>query len=101
MASLVYTDRKPFSARIGGWINWLKGPGIMTDAFVAANPTISGMKTNMFITVVRPDHRPMLIKLAKALDKAVSMGIMPDTHGQTTVAGLVALTDAGPTFKAP
>ena len=99
MASLVYTDRIPFSKRIGGYTNWLKSAGLIDDGFVAANPTITAMKAATQAQMIRPEHRPMMIKWFMGLDKAKSLGQIPETHGQTTVAGLVALTDAGPRFK--
>jgi len=99
MPSLVYTDRIPFSKRIGGYTNWLVGAGLLNDAYFATYPTITAMKNASAVTRQRPEHLPMLIKWFMALDKAKSLGIINETHGTTTAAQFVALTDAGPRFK--
>lgn len=99
MASAVFLDRIPVSQRWGAWLNWLKSAGIITDAQVAANPTVTGLVTAMRTGAARTDQQPMVVRAKLALDKAIGMGQVPETHGQTTVAGLVALGDGNTTRK--
>lgn len=99
MASAVFPDRVAESKRWGGWLNILANAGILTDAMVAANATVSLLKTALDAAVVRGEQRPMVTYAKAALNRAVSMGQVPETHGVATVADLVALGDASSTFK--
>lgn len=99
MASLVYTDRIPESKRIGGHLNVGFSAGIITDALVAANATITLLKAAILTGILKTEQKPLGIVLNKALDKGVSLGQIPETHGVITVAALVALTDASSTMK--
>lgn len=95
----VYVDRIPASKRVGGMLNVAEEPSVITDALVAANATVTLLKAAITAAVVRPDLSPMAIETNSALDLGVSLSLIPETHGCTTVAGLVALTDAGASFK--
>lgn len=97
MASAVFPDRVQESKRWGGWLNWAKRAGIITDAQVAANATITALKAALDAAVVHAEQRPMITLVKVALDRAKSMGQLSETHGQTTVAGLVAEGDASTT----
>jgi hypothetical protein len=99
MASAVYTDRIPESKRWGGWLNIASNAGIITDALVAANATVTLLKAAIGSAVVRGEQRPMVTITQKALDRAVSMGQVPETHGVTTVAALVALGDGSTSHR--
>lgn len=99
MASLVFTDRIPESKRIGGMINTCASAGLITDTLVNANSTVTTLKAACLTAAVRTEQQPMVKEMNIALDRAVSLGAIPATHGVTTVAGLVALTDASATHK--
>lgn len=99
MASIVYTERIPESKRWGGWLNAMAAAGVITDALVAANATVTLLKAAIETAVVKAEQRPMVTLTKLALDRAVSMGQVPATHGVTTVAALVALGDASTTHK--
>lgn len=99
MATAGYTDRIQESKRWGGYLNWLKSAGVITDAQVNANATVTALKSALDAAVIPAEQRPMVTYVKKALDRAVSMGQIPETHGVTTVAGLVALGDASTTHK--
>lgn len=99
MASAVYTDRIQESKRWGGWLNYLSRAGLITDAQVNANATVALLLTAIDAAAIRTEQRPMIAYAKAALNRAVSMGQVPATHGVTTVAGLVALGDASTTFK--
>lgn len=99
MASMVYTERIPESKRWGGWLNYAARAGVITDAQVNANATVAGLIAAVDAAAVRTEQRPIVNYLRVALNRAVSMGQVPATHGVTTVAGLVALGDASTTFK--
>lgn len=99
MASAVFPDRMQESKRWGGYLNWLFSAGIITNALVAANATVTLLKTAIDTATVRAEQRSMVTLAKVALNRAVSMGQIPETHGQTTVAGLVALGDAPTTHK--
>jgi hypothetical protein len=70
---------------------------VITDALVAANATVTGLKTAVDAQSVPAEQRPMLTYVKLALSRALSMGQISETHGQTTVAGLVAQGDASTT----
>lgn len=93
----VYTDRIPFSKRIGGQLNYANNVGVITDALVAAQATV----TLLNAALLTPTF--MQVKANRdtqeALVNAVSLGLIPETHACTTVAGLVALTDASTTLR--
>jgi len=95
----VFVDRIPLSKRIGGWLNACKSAGVITDALVNANATVTALNTAILAAVVSPSDKPRAITLTKALERAVDLSLIPETHGVTTVAGLVALTDASTTFR--
>ena len=99
MASLVFSTQIPESKRIGGHINASFSAGLITDALVAANATVTALKAAILTGAVKTVQRPMAQVLNKALDRGVSLSQIPETHSQTTVAGLVGLTDASSTFK--
>lgn len=95
----VYTDRIPYSKRIGGQLNYGKVVGVITDTIVNAQATITLLK----VAVTALATTPMLTKAAadvnRALDAGLDLGLFSETHGQTTVAALVALTDASTTHR--
>jgi len=95
----VYIDRIPASKRVGGQLNVSFVPSVITDALVAANATVTALKAAITAAVVRPDLVPVGIATNDALDLGVSLSLIPETHSCTTVAQLVALTDASSTFK--
>lgn len=98
MASIVWTQKIPLSLRVGGQLNAAKSAGLITDAMVNDNATVSALKTAITTAAIGP-KAPYAVKINLALDKGVSMGLISATHGVTTVAGLVALTDASTTFR--
>lgn len=97
----VYLDRIPASQRVGGQLNMSFVPGVITNALVAANSTVTALKAAITAAVVRPDDAPKAIFTNQALDVGVSLSLIPETHGCTTVAELVALTDSGTSLKMP
>ena len=92
------TDRLPESKRIGGALNMAFSAGIITNAMVNANSTLTTLKAAVTAGTVGANG-PLAIKTNEALDRGKSLGYFSETHGVTTVAGLVALTDAGTTLK--
>jgi hypothetical protein len=92
----VYTVRVPFSKRIGGQLNYAENVGVITDALVAANATLTLLKA----ALLAPTYLQIKARadLRLALDSAVDLSLIPETHACTTVAGLVALTDASTTL---
>lgn len=98
MASVVYTERIPESVRVGGMINYCGAAGVITDAQVAANATITLLKAAI-LAAANVQQQPLAIMLNKALDRGVTIGCITATHGQTTVAGLRGMTDASATMK--
>lgn len=99
MAATAVLEQIPFSKRIGGELNIMVVPGVITDALVAANATVTLLKAAILAAVLHPDDQPKAIMVCRALASAVSLGLIPETHSCTTVAGLVALTNASTTFK--
>lgn len=94
----VYTDRIPESKRIGGFLNYCKNAGIITDALVNGNATITALKSAIDTAVVKTSQRPLVTEIKLALDRGLTIGVFSATHGVTTVAALVAPTDAGTTY---
>lgn len=95
----VFTDQIPMGKHIGGWTNALSAVSIITDALVAANATITLLNAAILAAVVRPDDLPKVQLLNQALRKAVSLSYIPETHSQTTVAGLIALCTSSSTLR--
>lgn len=93
----VYTERIPESKRIGGQLNLAAVEGIITDAIVAAQATVTLLKAALLTPTYM--QTKMVADTKLALDRAVNMSLIPATHGCTTVAGLVALTDASTTHR--
>jgi hypothetical protein len=91
----VYTDRIGYSKRIGGQLNLAKKAGVISDAIVAAQATITLLKAALLTPTFNQAKITADTKLA--LDAAVDLSMISATHGQTTVAALVALTDASTT----
>ena len=84
------TDQLPEAARIGGQINIASTGGVITDALVAANPTITGLNA----ALLSPTFMQSTIRtqLRLALTRGTNLTLWPETHGVTTVAGLLGLT---------
>jgi len=95
----VNTDRIEASRRVGGQLNVGKTNSVITDTLVNANATLTLLKAGILAGVVRPDDMPIAIAVNDALDLGKSLGLFSETHGVTTVAGLVALTDAGASYR--
>lgn len=93
----VYTDRIPESKRIGGQLNLAVVEGIITDAIVAAQATITLLKAALLTPT--PNQTKMTADTKLALARGLTLSLFSETHGQTTVAGLVALTDASTTHR--
>jgi len=95
----VYTDRIPASKRVGGQLNLGANVGVITDALVAANATLTLLKAA--VTAGAPTYNQVKIAadVNDALDLGLGMSLFTETHGVTTVAALVALTDASTTFN--
>lgn len=87
-------DQVGFSRRIGGMLNVGKTNSVITDALVAANATLTLLKAAITAAIVRPDDVPIGVDVNDALDGGKAIGVFSETHGVTTVAALVALTDA-------
>lgn len=94
----VSTQRQNESKRIGGQINQAAASGLLTSAMIAANATITLLKAAI-TSAATAQTSTIATKTNKALDRGVSLGYIPATHGVTTVAGLLALTDAPSTWK--
>jgi len=89
----------PESKRVGGYANYCAAAGVITDALVAANATITLLNAAI-LAAVPAYQQPMARMLNKALNRGIALGNIAETHGQTTVAGLVALTNSSTTFSA-
>lgn len=92
-------DRIGASKRAGGMLNVGKTNSVITDALVSGNATLTALKAAITAAIVRPDDVPMSIDVNDALDLGKTIGVFSETHGQTTVAALVALTDAPVGFR--
>ena len=92
-------DRVGASRRVGGMLNVGKTNSIITDALVAAQATLTLLKAAITSGVVRPDDATIAVDVNDALDLGKAIGVFSETHGVTTVAALVALTDAPVGFR--
>lgn len=97
--SVSNSDRVGASKRVGGQLNVAKTNSIITDTLVNANATLTLLKAAILTASPRPDDQPIAIKTNRALDLGKNIGVFSETHGQTTVAGLVGLTDAAAAFR--
>lgn len=94
----IYTDRIPFSKRIGGQLNLGFNCLVITNAQVAAQATITLLKAAILAAVPTYNQTKIASDVCDALDAGLGEGLFSETHGQTTVAALVALTDASTTL---
>lgn len=92
-------DRVSASKRAGGMLNVGLTNGLITNALVSGNATLTGLKAAITAAVVRPDDVPMAVDINDALDLGKTIGIWSETHGKTTVAGLVSDSDAPSGFR--
>ena len=94
---VIYTDRIPMSKRVGGQLNLAAVEGIITDAIVSGNATITLVKA----ALLTPTYNQTKMKsdTSLALDMGLDLGVFSETHGVSTVAALVALTDASTTHR--
>lgn len=95
----LFTDRAFESRRVGGYLNWCFSAGLITNAQVAANATITLLKAAVRAANLFTEKTPMITQLDKALDRGISIGEFTETHGVTTVATLVALTTSSTSHK--
>lgn len=97
--AVAFLDRVGASRRAGGMLNVGKTNSVITDALVNGNATLTALKAAITAAVVRPDDAPMAVDVNDALDLGKNIGIWSETHGKTTVAGLVADSDASASFR--
>lgn len=74
--------------RIGGILMEAVGAGLLTDAIVggASYDTITEVKAA--ITALAPAYKkPFVSKIHDALDKAIAIGLISETHGATEASG--------------
>lgn len=94
-----YTQQIPFSKRIGGQLNYGANVGVITDTIVNANATITLLKAAVLLLATTPQLTKAAGDVNRALDNGLDLGLFSETHGVTTVADLVALTDASTTHR--
>lgn len=94
-----YTGRIGASKRVGGQLQIGKDSGVITDALVNANATLTDLKAAVTAAALHANLGPMKVQVNKALDLGKTMDLLSETHGVTTVAGLIALTDASSGFR--
>jgi hypothetical protein len=92
-------DRVNASKRVGGALNVGLTNNIITNTLVNGNATLTGLKAAITAAIVRSDDVPLASDVNDALDLGKNIGIFSETHGQTTVAGLVGLSDATASFR--
>jgi hypothetical protein len=93
-----FTQDIPISKRCGGQLNYGANVGVITDALVAANATVTLLKAAITAAVVRTVDAKPASDCNRALDKLVDLSLLSATHGKTTVAGIVAVSDASTTL---
>lgn len=98
MAITIKSD-VPLSKRIGGIIERAEDAGIITDAIVAANATVTALNAALLAPI--PAEAPLRSKVKQALLKAVDAGLVAETHTFTTISSLVSATDATTGVRAP
>ncbi len=94
MPALFNADTTNLSTLVGTTQNRGAAVGILTDAIVAASTTVQGLKDNIMAVKVHNDQENYKFVVTKALDKDPAITDAA-VNGVTTVAGLVALTQAG------
>lgn len=97
----IYTDRIPYSKRIGGQINLAASVGVITDGVVGTGPydTITEVKAAVTALATTPQLKKIASDTNLALDAGIDLGLWSESHGVNTVAELVALTDASTTHR--
>lgn len=94
-----FAERIPYSKRIGGQLNLGFNVSAITDALVNGNATCTLLKAAILAAVPSYMQQKIASDVNRALDAGITQGFWSETHGQTTVAALVALTDATTTYR--
>jgi len=94
MPGLVHNDTINLSTLVGTTQNRGLAVGILTDAMVAASTTVQQLKDQILAAKVHNDQENYKFVVTKALDHDAAITDAA-VNGVTTVAGLVALTQAG------
>lgn len=94
-----YVEQIPLSKRVGGQLNIAVNLGLLanTDPASSATVTLLKAKIDTNLASLNADLAPEAEKTQLALQKGVDLGLFNETHSQTTVAAIVALTDASTT----
>lgn len=102
----VYTDRIPFSKRIGGQLNYAHKLSVLTDSQVSAAANVSALRAAVVSATSAANfmYKKAGQDAVKALDAGQDLSLFTDNlvSGAATVASIVSATDvtsASPTFK--
>ena len=86
------TEQVPLSTKIGGQLQVAEDQSVITDTIVAANATVTLLKAALVVPLGSDGTHKSLCQLA--LQKGVDLSLIAETHTATTVAELIAFTDA-------
>lgn len=89
------------SKRIGGQLNIAVDNGLLVNADPATDTTLTTLKARLDTRFASADASiyPEVVKTKQAIDAGEDIGLFSATHGVSTVAALIALTDASVDFR--
>lgn len=98
MAAVFRGDESRLSEEYGAAFVDAQSRGLLTDAMISGNATVTLLKSAIDSKFLHAEHEPVKPRLKQALDYALAQGEISETHGLTTVAGLIAATKASPDY---
>lgn len=96
--ALVRPDEIRLSEEYGAALIFGKTCGLLTDTLVSSNSTVTLLKAAIDAAFVHAEYNAVKPRVKQALDFGVNQGDITETHGVTTVDGLIALTQASPNY---
>jgi len=86
------TEQVPLSTKIGGQLQIAEDASVLTDAMVSDTTTITSLISSL-ATPLASDG-PIKTHCTLALKKAIDLSLISETGAYSTVAEIIALTDA-------
>lgn len=98
MAAVYRGDEARLSEEYGATFIDAQNRGLLTDALISGNATVTALKTAIDNAFVHAEHQPVKARVKQALDFMLNQGEISETHGLSTVTALIAATKASPDY---
>lgn len=98
MGAVYRGDEARLSEEYGATFIDAQNRGLLTDTLISSNTTVTALKAAVDGVFGHAEHEAVKPRLKQALAYALEQGELSETHGLTTVAGLIAATKASPDY---